>query len=126
MTAGTEGYTAIRKPEPPDQGREWVLLRCRVRCEEPMELAARFGYDGPLAVRVDGIEAAYDPYGPRRPMPDTLSVPISAGRGTFTVIAALGSGVRTTTGVSLRFERTDLTQSAVIAGPGAYRLPIVE
>ncbi len=84
-----------------------VLLATRVRCAEPMDIAALLGYDGPVRLFVDGKPCFHDPNGtnPARPDAACIAVSLEAGEHDFTVM--LGGNRGRAYGIILRLQRLD-------------------
>ena len=85
-----------------------AYYHCRLECAEPMQLEALLGYDGPVAVWIDGKKVFTDPTGTNPAEPAEVRVPFAAARGEHEVLIALGSNNGNAWGVFLQFERTDV------------------
>lgn len=108
-----------RVPEDP-----LVYFACRLNCSEPMKLAARIGYGGPVKVWVDGREEFYDPNGTTPAWADMKTVPFAASAGAHEVLVALG-GRACACGIFLRFARLDVPLRLLEKGPEAYAMPTI-
>ena len=91
-------------------GRNAVAYyHCRLDCAVPMQLEALLGYDGPVAVWIDGQKVFTDATGTNPAEPAEVRVPFAAARGEHEVLLALGSNAGNAWGVFLQFERTDVS-----------------
>jgi len=116
-----------RRPEFVAQAGRPVMAyyQCRLNCAEPMQLAALLGYDGPVAVWVDGQKVFTDPTGTNPAEPADARVAFAAARGEHEVVIALVSDQSQAWGVFLQFERTDVPQRARRDKQAAIILPEV-
>jgi uncharacterized protein (DUF608 family) len=89
-----------------------AYYQCPFECSEPMQLEMLLGYDGPVALWVDGQKLYADATGTNPAEPGETSVPFIAARGKHAVLVALGSNKGKAWGIFLQLERTDLTQRA--------------
>ena len=119
-----ERFASLR-PEIDRQQREdrLVFYRLALVCAEPMRLCARFGYDGPVKVWVDGEEVYHDPDGINPALPDQKSVPFRVGAGTHEFLVALGTNGGLAWGIFLRFQRLDVPKRLLRLGRAGYAMP---
>lgn len=82
----------------------------RIRCAEPMKLAALLGYDGPVAVWVDGEKVFTDATGTNPAVADDQAIAFDAAAGEHEVVVALGTNAGQAWGIYLRFERRDVSK----------------
>ena len=102
-----------------------VFMACRLQCVEPMKLAARLGYDGPVKVWIDDTLLFHDPSGTNPATPDRATIPFQVGIGHHEVVVALGSNQGQAWGIFLRFKRLDLSKLLLQRGANFYRMPDV-
>jgi hypothetical protein len=95
----------------------------KFECEEPMKLALRAGYDGPVKIWYDKAEIFSDPAGTNPALPNDAIIRIDAASGTHELVAALGTNRGAAWGIFLRFERIDVPQRLIKLGPDHYKLP---
>lgn len=88
---------------------KYVFFHWKLKLSEPMKLAALLGYDGPVKLWVDGKMIFHDPKGRRPFRADAQQPRFSAKKGTRNVVMAFGAGDGNAIGISLRFERLDVT-----------------
>lgn len=102
-----------------------TLIYCAasLHCDEPMELAALLGFDGPIKIWVDGVEVFHqaDASGPA--VMDSVRAPMRVSAGQHEVLVAMGSNNARSCGFYLRFERTDLSP-AQLAGETKFIMPL--
>ncbi len=103
-----------------------VYFTCRLQVSEPMKLAARLGYDGPVKLWVDGRELFHDQAGTNPATPDKAVIPFAATPGEHTVVVGFNSNAGKAWGIFLRFERRDVRPRQIEQGPENYRMPTVE
>ena len=82
-----------------------LFYRCRLRAPEAMRLVLRLGYDGPLAVWLDGKRVFDDPAGTNPGTPDKGSYRFQAAKGMHTVTLALGNQNGNAWGIYVRLTR---------------------
>ncbi|MCG3150423.1 MAG: hypothetical protein PCFJNLEI_03909 [Verrucomicrobiae bacterium] len=87
-----------------------VYFQTKIRCAEPMELDALLGYDGPVALWVNGAKRFIDSHGTNPAAPDTVRVPFSVPAGDHEILVALSSNAGKAWGIYLRFERKNVPQ----------------
>jgi hypothetical protein len=104
---------------------EVLFYVCEFTCAEPMQLALRLGYDGPLKIWIDGRTIYHDPAGTNPAIIDAKAVPFRAGRGRHRAVIALGTNSGAAWGIFLRFERLDVPRRLILAGSEHYRMPAV-
>ena len=90
-----------------------AYFRTRIRCPEAMELNALLGYDGPVAVWINGEKVFTDATGINPAEADDRRVSFAAAAGEHEIVVALGSNAGKAWGIYLRFERRDVSQKAV-------------
>ena len=90
-----------------------VWFGCRVHCPEPMRVAARLGYDGPVKLFVDGRAVFHDPAGTNPARPDMAAPETSLAAGDHDLALALGANQGHAWGVFLRLQRTDPVAAAI-------------
>ncbi len=100
-----------------------VFFAGRLQYAEPMMLAARLGYDGPVKLWLDRKQLFHDPAGTNPGTPDRAYVPFHAGVGCHDVVVALGSNQGRAWGICLRFKRLDVSRQLLRQGPDFYRMP---
>jgi sialate O-acetylesterase len=111
-------------PELAKAGDVLIYYRARFTCPEPMKLAALLGYDGPVKLWLDGKQIFHDPNGTNPAEVDRTPVRFAAEQGSHDLIIALGSNNGKAYGISLRFERLDVSKRLLTQG--AYAMPKVE
>jgi sialate O-acetylesterase len=104
-------------------GDRVVFFRCAIDCPEPMKLAARLGYDGPVKTWVDGREVFHDPKGANPAFPDKGVAKFDATPGRHEVVVALGTNNGLAWGICLQFQRLDIPRKAIEKTPDAFALP---
>ena len=88
-----------------------------------MRLCARFGYDGPVKVWVDGKEIYHDPDGTNPALTDQKSVPFRVGTGSHEFLVALGTNGGLAWGIFLRFQRLAVSKRRLRLGRASYVMP---
>jgi hypothetical protein len=89
-----------------------VWIGSRVRCAEPMRVAVRLGYDGPVKLFVDGVAVFHDPAGKPPAKSDMAAPEVALTAGDHELALALGACQGKAWGVFLRLQRTDLAGGA--------------
>ena len=84
-----------------------VWLGCRVRCAEPMRVAVRLGYDGPVKLFLNDRAVFHDPAGTNPARPDMAAPEVGLAAGEHELALALGANQGRAWGVFLRLQRTD-------------------
>ena len=85
-----------------------VWFGCRVYCPEPMRVAVRLGYDGPVKLFVNGVAVFHDPDGTIPAKPDMAAPEVELTAGEHELAVALGANQGRGWGVFLRLQRLDL------------------
>ncbi len=101
-----------------------MVFRTRFQCNEKMRLAVLLGYDGPIAVWIDGKRKMHDATGTNPATPDTELVKLTATRGKHEIIIALGSQKGKAWGIFLRLARTDITPKRAATDHPNWEMPI--
>ena len=107
-------------------GDALAYFACTLDCPEPMTLAARLGYDGPVKLWVDGEELFHDPKGTNPAFEDKANPRFDVSPGRHHVLVALGMNGGAAWGIFLRFERLDVTKAQLAKGADAYAMPRVD
>lgn len=102
-----------------------VFFRFNLDCSEAMKLIARFGYDGPVKLWIDGKERFHDPAGTNPASPDAQRVPFRVAAGRHEVLVGMGANNGLAWGCFLRFERQDVSPRRVKLGRG-YAMPGID
>lgn len=89
-----------------------VWFGCRVRCSEPMSVAVRLGYDGPVKLFLDGRAVFHDPDGTNPARPDMAAPEVALAAGDHDSPVASGASQGHAWGVFLRLQRSDLAAAA--------------
>jgi hypothetical protein len=97
----------------------------RLRCGEPMKLAASLGYDGPIKAWIDGRELCRDLRGHTPAIPDVRRAAFHARPGDHELVVALSSNKGQAWGIFLRLARLDLPLRILARGPAHYAMPTV-
>jgi len=84
-----------------------VWFGCRICCPEPMRVAVRLGYDGPVKLFVDGAAVFHDPDGTNPAKPDRAAPEVALTAGEHELALALGANQGRAWGVFLRLQRLD-------------------
>ena len=84
-----------------------VWFGCRVCCPEPMRVAVRLGYDGPVKLFVDGAAVFHDPDGTNPSKPDMTAPGVALTAGEHELALALGANRGRAWGVFLQLQRLD-------------------
>jgi len=98
-----------------------IWYACRFNCPEAMDLSLSLGYDGPVAVWVNGKRIFADPQGNNPAVPDEKQVRYIASQGEHEVLVALSSNNHHAWGIFLRFERHDVPKKQI--KEGSYAMP---
>ncbi len=100
-----------------------VYYACEIDCPEPMRLAALLGYDGPVALWVDGERLFADPAGANPARPDAANIAFTATAGPHELLVALDTNGGRAWGIFLRLERLDVPTRRL--AQGTFVLPAI-
>jgi len=90
--------------------------RLKLNCPEKMSLAMQLGYDGPVKAWMNGKEIYSDPKGTNPAIKDAKRVLIDAPAGKHELLFALDGNRGRAWGIFVRFERLNVSKSAIASG----------